>query len=54
VIEGQSTGENVASDLLGVVERQVHADLERFRQLIENRSQESGAWRGQVEDGKTK
>jgi uncharacterized membrane protein len=52
-VEGDSTVENVAGDLLGVVRRQVHADLERFKQLIENRDEESGAWRGQVRESET-
>jgi uncharacterized membrane protein len=47
-VEGESTTENVAGDLLGVVKGQVHADLERFKQLIENRDEETGAWRGEV------
>jgi uncharacterized membrane protein len=51
VVEGQSTVENVAGDLLGVVKGQVHGDLERFKQLIESRTEETGAWRGQVQDG---
>ena len=53
-VEGDSSAENVAGDLLGVVQRQVHGDLERFKQLIENRGEESGAWRDEVKDGKTK
>jgi uncharacterized membrane protein len=52
-VEGESTGENVAGDLLGVVESQVRGDLERFKQLIENRGEETGAWRGEVRDGET-
>ena len=51
-VESDSTAENVAGDLLGVVKSQVHGDLERFKQLIENRDEETGAWRGEVE-GKT-
>ena len=51
VVEGESTAENVAGDLLGVVKGQVHGDLERFKQLIESRTEETGAWRGQVQDG---
>ena len=50
-VEGESTAENVAGDLLGVVERQVHGDLERFKQLIENRDEATGAYRGEVQDG---
>ena len=52
-VEGDSTAENVAGDLLGIVKGQVHGDLERFKQLIENRDEETGAWRGEVEDGET-
>ena len=50
-VEGESTAENVAGDLLGIVKAQVHGDLERFKQLIENRDQETGAWRGAVQSG---
>jgi uncharacterized membrane protein len=53
-VEGESTGENVAGDLLGVVERQVRGDLERFKELIENRGEAAGAWRGEVREGETK
>ena len=53
-VEGGSSAENVAGDLLGVVKRQVHGDLERFKQLIENRDEETGAWRGEVQQGETK
>ena len=53
-VEGESTVENVAGDLLGIVKGQVHGDLERFKHLIENRAEETGAWRGQVEDGETR
>ena len=53
-VEGESTVENVAGDLLGIVKSQVHGDLERFKQLIESRNEETGAWRGEVQDGDTK
>jgi len=52
-VEGESTAENVAGDLLGVVKSQVHGDLERFKQLIENRGGATGAYRGTVQDGET-
>ena len=39
--------ENVGA-ALGMDDRQVSKDLERFRELIEGRGQESGAWRGEV------
>jgi uncharacterized membrane protein len=53
-VEGESTAENVAGDLFGIVKGQVHGDLERFKQLVENHDQETGAWRGEVQDAKTK
>jgi uncharacterized membrane protein len=53
-VESESATENVAGGLLGVVKDQVHGDLERFKRLIENRDEETGAWRGEVQDGKTK
>jgi uncharacterized membrane protein len=52
-VEGDSEAENVAGDLLGVVKMQVHGDLERFKQLIESRQEETGAWRGEVREGET-
>ena len=36
---------------LGSDERRVKADLERFKELVESRGVESGAWRGEVEQG---
>jgi uncharacterized membrane protein len=53
-VEGESTAETVAGDLLGIVKGQVHGDLERFKQLIENRDEETGAWRREVQEGDTK
>jgi uncharacterized membrane protein len=35
----------------GVDRRRVHGDLERFKQLIESRSRETGAWRGEISEG---
>jgi uncharacterized membrane protein len=40
--------ENVG-DALGVVERRTKGDLERFKQFIESRGMETGAWRGDVD-----
>jgi uncharacterized membrane protein len=51
-VESDSRAENVAGDLLGVVKSQVRGDLERFKQLIENRGEETGAWRGEVQETK--
>jgi uncharacterized membrane protein len=39
--------ENVA-DVLGVISNQVQGDLERFKEFIESRGHETGAWRGEV------
>jgi hypothetical protein len=35
-------------DELGAVELRVKEDLERFKTFIENRGEETGAWRGKV------
>ena len=37
-----------AGDKLGVVDRRVKGDLQRFKEFIEKRGVETGAWRGQV------
>jgi uncharacterized membrane protein len=36
---------------LGADSRRVKGDLKRFKELIESRGTESGAWRGEVEQG---
>ena len=41
-----------AGDALGVVKARVKGDLERFKDFIESRGQETGAWRGEVEQEK--
>src|SRR5205823_13488425 len=38
----------------GLDSRRVRGDLERFKELIESRGTESGAWRGEVEAGQKK
>jgi uncharacterized membrane protein len=40
-----------AGGTLGLDDRRVRADLERFRDLIEARGKESGGWRGTIEHG---
>jgi uncharacterized membrane protein len=35
-------------DALGFVQRRVKGDLERFKEFIERRGKETGAWRGKV------
>ena len=39
-------------DAMGAVRMEAHRNLKRFKELIEDRGSESGAWRGTVEDGK--
>ena len=36
-------------DKLGFVKRRVKGDLERFKEFIESRGRETGAWRGEVD-----
>jgi Polyketide cyclase / dehydrase and lipid transport len=38
-------------DKLGIVERQVRSDLERFKALVEDQGYASGAWRGGINEG---
>jgi hypothetical protein len=38
-------------DKLGLVERQVTSDLERFKALVEDQGYASGAWRGAINEG---
>jgi uncharacterized membrane protein len=40
--------ENVG-DALGLVSRQVKGDMKRFKEFIEERGHETGAWRGEVD-----
>jgi hypothetical protein len=37
-----------AGDLMGVASRRVQGDLERFKEYVEARGTESGAWRGTI------
>jgi uncharacterized membrane protein len=36
------------ADALGVVTRRVEGDLKRFKEFIESRGRETGAWRGEI------
>ena len=38
-------------DALGIVQRRVRGDLERFKEFIESRGSETGAWRGEIRGG---
>lgn len=40
-----------AGDKLGIVAGRASGDLERFKEFIEERTTETGAWRGSVEGG---
>lgn len=40
-----------AGETLGIVERRVEADLRRFKEFLETRGVETGAWRGEVDAG---
>ena len=43
-----------AADALGIVEARIKGDLGRFKKFIEERGQETGAWRGEVEQNPSK
>jgi uncharacterized membrane protein len=47
-IDPEGFAENVA-DKLGVLDRRVKGDLKRFKEYIEQRGGETGAWRGDVD-----
>jgi uncharacterized membrane protein len=42
------------ADAVGVVSARVKGDLERFKQFVESRGHETGAWRGEIERGNVK
>jgi uncharacterized membrane protein len=39
-----------AGDAIGIVSHRVESDLERFKEFIEERRRETGAWRGTIRD----
>lgn len=43
----QSAVEQIG-DMVGVVSRRVEGDLQRFKEFIESRGHETGAWRGEI------
>jgi uncharacterized membrane protein len=51
--QAEGTGEQLGS-AAGLDSRRVRGDLERFKELVESRGQESGAWRGEIEAGQKK
>jgi uncharacterized membrane protein len=42
-----------AGAALGLDDRRVQGDLERFKEFIESRGAETGAWRGEIKQGAT-
>ncbi|HEX2153972.1 MAG TPA: SRPBCC family protein [Acidimicrobiia bacterium] len=49
--EPEGVAENIG-DKMGMVDRRVKGDLERFKEFIEERGAETGAWRGEVDRDK--
>ena len=47
-VDPEGVIENVG-DWAGVLDRRVEGDMERFKEFIEGRGVETGAWRGEVE-----
>jgi uncharacterized membrane protein len=43
-----------AGDTAGVVKSRIKGDLERYKEFIESRGQETGAWRGEVSQDPTR
>ena len=52
-VEPQDAMEKVG-DAAGVPDRQVKKDLERFKEFVESRGKETGAWRGEVKPDATR
>ena len=49
--EPEGAGEK-AGDVLGVLDRQVSGNLDRFKRFIEERRTPTGEWRGTIESGR--
>jgi uncharacterized membrane protein len=43
-----------AGDMLGIVKARTHGDLDRFKEYVESRGTETGAWRGEVDQDPTR
>ncbi|HZB04646.1 MAG TPA: SRPBCC family protein [Actinomycetota bacterium] len=43
-----------SGDVLGLVKRRAKGDMERFKEFIESRGTETGAWRGEVRQDPTR
>jgi uncharacterized membrane protein len=51
--EPEGVVENVG-DAVGIVSARIKGDLERFKEFIESRHRETGAWRGDIQPGEAK
>jgi uncharacterized membrane protein len=51
--EPEGLAESLA-DAFGLVTRRVQSDLRRFKEFIETRGCETGAWRGAIRDGRVR
>jgi uncharacterized membrane protein len=51
-IEPEGVAET-AGDVLGIIGSRIRGDLKRFKEFIETRGQETGAWRGEIEQDAT-
>ena len=51
--EPQGVTERIG-DVLGADDLRIQGDLNRFKKFIEERGTETGAWRGEIHDGKVK
>ena len=51
--EPEGVVENVG-DAVGIVSARIKGDLERFKEFIESRHRETGAWRGEIQPGQAK
>jgi uncharacterized membrane protein len=40
-----------AADMMGTIDRRIKGDMRRFKEYIEHRGSESGAWRGRITPG---
>ena len=45
------TATEKAGDWVGIVSARIRGDLQRFKNFIESRGQETGAWRGEIHAG---
>jgi uncharacterized membrane protein len=52
-VEPEGIAETTA-DWLGILKTQIKGDLKRFKQFIEGRGKETGAWRGEVQQDPTR